>query len=129
MAIPNDFVQASLIIVQSYARLRSAVAADAQPALDTIVGSVVPPERVSEFFEFGYAHRESLSPELREAVADVGHFAWTNGFWGLGVDGRGAAMETLLRGGNLAAGATAPEPSSKYVLPEAKATLIPGGDA
>lgn len=114
MAIPNDFVQANLIIIQSYAALRAAVAASAHAALDTIVGSVVPPERVSEFFEFGYAHREDLTPELREAVADVGHFAWINGFWGLGADGRGSNMETLLRGQDLPEGVDAPAPSGKY---------------
>lgn len=114
MSVAQDFSQASLIIAQTYVEVRASVPVSAQTAIDAIVGTVVMPERVSEFFEFGYAHRDDLSAELRERVADVGHFAWVNGFWGLGIDGRGSKMETVLRGKDLPKGVDAPAPSGKY---------------
>lgn len=120
MTIPSDFVEANRIMLQSYSSL---AAADALPPaklaqLETILSGLVPPERVSEFFEFGYANRAQLDGAARSAFADIGNFAWMNGWWGLAADSRGLRMEALLRGVALPDGVTEPEPSSKYVQVE-----------
>lgn len=106
------------MMLQTYAALALAATTEAEQALveqlTGILAGSVPPERVSQFFEFGYARRDDLPAELLPAFADVGNFAWTLGFYGLSVDSRGALMETLLRGLDLPEGATAPEPSAAF---------------
>lgn len=122
MSIPTDFAAANLAILEAYAPLVWLLKQDHPEALDQltpIVAGSVPPERVSEFFEFAYAYRDLLNDELRGVAADIGNFAWTNGFWGLGVDQRGALMEKVLRGQDLPEGATEPGISAKYVRVEA----------
>lgn len=118
MTIPADFVQANTMMLQAYAALSVAADTEVEQALveqlTSIMAGAVPPERVSHFFEFGYARREELPAELLLAFADVGNFAWTMGFYGLGLDSRGAYMEALLRGQTLPEGATAPEPMAAF---------------
>lgn len=113
MSQVNDFASAKVKITQSYAALLEALPGS-HSAINGIIGSAVPPEQVSEFFELCYAYRDDLPGDLLEAAADVGHFAWINGFWGLGVDSRGLKMETILRGGSLPTGTDEPAPSGKY---------------
>lgn len=123
----EDFAGASLVITRLYAEVRAALPSDkAREALDRIVSAPVLPERVSEFFELGYAVRESLSASQRAEIADVGRFAWMHGFWGLGENNRGSRMETLLRGGNLPASVDAPEISAKYVDLDDAPASVPG---
>jgi len=118
MTVPNDFVQANTMMLQAYAALISMVETEAEQdladRLTSILAGVVPPERVSQFFEFGYARRAEIPAGLLSAFADVGNFAWTMGFYGLGQDSRGALMETLLRGQDLPEGAAAPEPLAAF---------------
>lgn len=115
MSYIEDFAGAGLAIAQLYAGAREALPeGGARDALDRIVSSTVPPERVSELFELGYAMREHLSAGQRADIADIGRFAWMNGFWGLGENNRGSRMETVLRGGKLPSGFEAPEVSAKY---------------
>lgn len=107
-------------MLSTYTALAAQLAATDQAALDqlaAIMCGLIPPERVSQFFEFGYARRKDLPAELLPAFADVGKFAWTLGFYGLSVDSRGALMETLLRGLDLPEDATAPEPSPAFAPP------------
>lgn len=116
MPVVNDFGQANLIMAQAFPALITALAANsaAIEQVNTIFGTVVLPEKVSEFFEFAYANRETLPQDIKTAAADVGNFAWVNGFWGLGEGGRGSRMERLLRGQALGKNEEAPEPSAKY---------------
>lgn len=123
MPIPTDFVSANTRMLEAYATISTQFAEQAQDAelaqLTAIMAGVIPPERVSEFFEFGYAKADLLDSAAKEAFADVGAFATVNGFYGLGQNGRGMAMERILRGQDLPEGVEAPEPSSKYVPPVA----------
>lgn len=118
MTIPADFVQANTMMLQAYAALSVSAETETEQALveqlTGILAGAVPPERVSHFFEFGYAHRSELPAELLPAIADVGNFAWTMGFYGLGLENRGALMEWLLRGQSLPEGVTAPEPMAAF---------------
>ena len=116
MAQVTDFAQANLIMAQAFPALISALAsnAEAMEQVNTIFGTVILPEKVSEFFEFAYANRETLPQDIKTAAADVGNFAWVNGFWGLGEGGRGSRMERLLRGQALGKNEEVPEPSAKY---------------
>ena len=113
MAQITDFAAAKILITQNYAALLAALPSKVDQ-INAIVGSAVPPEQVSEFFEFCYANRAELPAPILVAAADVGNFAWVNGFWGLGIDGRGSKMETVLRGKDLPKGVDAPAPSGKY---------------
>ena len=90
MAVASDFGQANLIMAQAYPQLVTALDGDteAMEQVNAIFGAVVLPEKVSQFFEFAYAYREILPQEIKTAAADVGNFAWVNGFWGLGEGGR-----------------------------------------
>lgn len=116
MPVANDFGQANLIMAQAFPALISALAsnAEAMEQVNAIFGTVILPEKVSEFFEFAYANRETLPQDIKSAAADVGNFAWVNGFWGLGEGGRGSRMERLLRGQALGKNEEVPEPSAKY---------------
>jgi len=115
----TDFAQANLIMAQAFPALLTAFADDETKAaqVNAIYGTVILPEKVSEFFEFAYANRETLHAAVKEAAADAGNFAWVNGFWGLGQDGRGSRMERLLRGQALSKNEEVPEPSAKYAAP------------
>lgn len=119
MTVASDFGQANLIMAQAFPALISALAsnAEAMEQVNAIFGTVILPEKVSEFFEFAYANRETLPQDIKTAAADVGNFAWVNGFWGLGQDGRGSRMERLLRGQALGKNEEVPEPSAKYAAP------------
>lgn len=119
MAVATDFAQANLIMAQAFPALLTAFADDETKAaqVNAIYGTVILPEKVSEFFEFAYANRETLPQEIKTAAADVGNFAWVNGFWGLGEGGRGSRMERLLRGQTLTKSEEVPEPSAKYGAP------------
>jgi len=123
MTVPNDFVQANTRMLDAYTALVPVLSGgENQASLDqltAILSGVIPPERVSEFAEFGYAKADLLDAAAKEAFADVCAFATMNGFYGLGADGRGMAMERILRGQDLPEGVEAPEPSSKYVPPVA----------
>ena len=127
MAVAADFAQANLIMAQTYPALITALGGDedALAQLNAVFGAVVLPEKISEFFEFTYARRADLPAVIKEAGADVGHFAWLNGFWGLGENGRGSRMERVLRGQSLSKGEEVPEPSAKY----AAATAAQGAAA
>lgn len=124
MAVASDFGQANLIMAQAYPQLVTALDGDteAMEQVNAIFGAVVLPEKVSQFFEFAYAYREILPQEIKTAAADVGNFAWVNGFWGLGEGGRGSRMERLLRGQALGKNEEAPEPSAKYAPASQAAT-------
>lgn len=118
MTSPSDFTQANTLMLQTYAALALAAKTEAEQALvdqlATILAGSVPPEKVSHFFEFGYARRADLPAELLPAFADVGNFAWSLGFYGLSVDSRGALMESVLRGLDLPEGAMEPVPSQTF---------------
>lgn len=116
MAVATDFAQANLIMAQAFPALLTAFADDETKVaqVNAIYGTVILPEKVSEFFELIYANQEDLPAAVKEAGADVGNFAWVNGFWGLGQDGRGSRMERVLRGQALGKNQVAPEPSAKY---------------
>lgn len=116
MAVASDFGQANLIMAQAYPQLVAALAGnvEAMEQANAIFGAVVLPEKVSQFFEFTYANRDALPQDIKTAAADVGNFAWVNGFWGLGEGGRGSRMERLLRGQALGKNEEVPEPSVKY---------------
>jgi len=120
----TDFAQANLIMAQAFPTLITSFPDDETKVaqVNAIYGTVILPEKVSEFFEFAYANRETLPQEIKTAAADVGNFAWVNGFWGLGEGGRGSRMERLLRGQTLTKSEEAPEPSGKYVTPPQVAT-------
>lgn len=122
MPVPNDFPQANAMMLTAFATLSAAAVSEdelsAVEQLNSILSGLVPPERVSHFFEFGYARRASLPAELLPVFADVGNFAWTYGFYGLGTDSRGIYMETLLRGDPLPVGAIEPVPNPNFVPPE-----------
>lgn len=126
MTVPNDFVQANTLMLTTYMTLAPQLSgAGHQAALDQLTGilsSVIPPERVAEFAEFGYAKADLLDAAAKEAFADVCAFATANGFYGLGQDGRGMAIERLLRGKPLAKGIEPPVPSVKYASSPAPAT-------
>ncbi len=117
MPIPTDFVSANGRMLEAYAALAPSLAV-AQPGafeqLTAIMTGVIPPERVSEFAEWGYAKRDLLDAPAKEAVADVCAFATMNGFYGLGENQRGMRIETMLRHGELPEGVEAPEPATKY---------------
>lgn len=119
MAVATDFAQANLIMAQAFPALLAAFADDETKVaqVNAIYGTVILPEKVSEFFEFIYANQEDLPAAVKEAGADVGNFAWVNGFWGLGQDGRGSRMERVLRGQTLTKSEEVPEPSAKYGAP------------
>lgn len=123
MAVPGDFIGANTLMLNTYAalavQLTGSEGEEALAQLTAIMAGVVPPERVSEFFEFGYAKADLLDASAKEAFADVGAFATINGFWGLGANGRGMAMEQILRGEALPEGVEAPQPSPKYAPPPA----------
>lgn len=129
MPIPTDFVSANTRMLEAYATISAQFAEQAQGAeltqLTAIMAGVVPPERVSEFFEFGYAKADLLDSAAKEAFADVGAFATVNGFYGLGQNGRGMAMERILRGEPLPDGVEPPEPSTKYAPPTIAPAPIP----
>lgn len=120
MTVPNDFIQANSLMLTTYTALAAQLAGDHQGALDqltAIMAGIIQPERVSEFFEFGYANADLLDAATKEAFADVGAFASMNGFYGLSVNSRGMAMGMILRGQALPEGVDAPEPSAKYAQP------------
>lgn len=127
MPIPNDFVQANTVMLTAYMALAPQLSGGANQdkltQLTGIIAGVIAPERVSEFFEFGYANADLLDAATKEAFADVGAFATVNGFYGLGQDGRGRAMELILRGNPLPKGMTEPTPSAKYAAAAAPANL------
>ena len=130
MSIPNDFVQANTVMLTAYMALAPQLSGGANQdkltQLTGIIAGVIAPERVSEFFEFGYANADLLDAATKEAFADVGAFATVNGFYGLGQDGRGRAMELILRGKPLPKGMTAPTPSPKYAAPtQAASPAVP----
>ena len=113
----TDFNAAFRVIAASFAAMESAVTDAAQRSqIDRIATSpdVCPPEKVAMFFEWAYGNRAALSADQRAAAADVGNYAWTNGFYGLGVANRGQLIEQELRG-LLPAGATAPDPLPQFV--------------
>lgn len=120
MTAPTDFPTANTIMLQTFATLsalawqRTAMELETMEKLTGILAGSVPPEKISQFFEFGYARRDALPAEVLPAFADVGQFAWTMGFYGLGVDNRGALMEALLRGQALPEGASAPVPNAAF---------------
>ncbi len=119
MPIPTDFVSANSRMLEAYAALAPTLAATEPAAfgqLTTIMAGVIPPERVSEFAEWGYAKRDLLDAPAKEAVADVCAFATMNGFYGLGENQRGARIEAMLRQGSLPKGTEAPEPSNKFAV-------------
>ena len=116
MAVAS-YIDANLLMIQRYPTLRAALPADDQPKLDAIVAGTVPPESASLYFEFVYARRDVVGDEDKAAAADIGHFAWTLGFWGLGVDDRGRLMEMVLRGAPLPDGAAEPAPLAQYAPP------------
>lgn len=122
MPIPTEFTEANSIMLTAFAALSSAAVSDDEIAavaqLNTILAGTVPPERVSHFFEFGYARRATLPSATLPAFADVGNFAWSYGFYGLGQNNRGLYMETLLRGDALPVGAIEPVPNPNFVPPE-----------
>lgn len=115
MTVCTNFAEAMLAIIQVYPTMRGQLPEARQTDFDTIVSSVIPPEKVSLFFELAYATRDSLDTATKTAAADVGNFAWINGFWGLAADDRGLLMEMTLRGATLPKGTTAPEPMANYV--------------
>ncbi|MBX9728366.1 MAG: hypothetical protein K2X31_05610 [Sphingopyxis sp.] len=112
----NDFSAANLAIMQAYPAVLTALGNDADGVtrFNEIASAVVQPERVSQFFEFVYARHESMPDGVKEAAADVGKFAWSAGFYGLGVDRRGELMERVLRGKSLSGNATAPAAVERY---------------
>lgn len=97
MAI-TSFSEANIAITTNYLALKQVIPESAYAALDEIVGNPVLPGKVSEFLEFGYKHRDKLTTELKEAVVSVGQFAYENGFYGLGVDGRGYKLVSVING-------------------------------
>lgn len=133
MTAATEMPAANLIIMQTYAAFREALPEDAdKTALDAIVANPIQPLRIADWIEFGFAKREHLSADLAASVADAGHCAVFYGFNGLGANGRGAAIETLLRGGKLPKGvdepavdprwAPAPPPPQFMPLPPAQGT-------
>jgi hypothetical protein len=110
----TDFQSANLAIVQAYAAMRAKLGEDAQANLDSIVGETVPPAKVANFFELAYAQADKLDDATKATAADVGHFAWSMGFYGLADNQRGQLMEAVLRGQTLPSGATAPDPKPEY---------------
>lgn len=112
-----SFADANLLMIQRYPVLRAALREDMKPRLDAIITSTIPPEVVSLYFELVYANRDDVADEDKLAAADVGSFAWTHGFWGLGVDDRGRLMEMVLRGTDLPDGAVPPATLSQFAPP------------
>lgn len=119
MTVPADFAQANALMLQTYAAISSAATTPAEleqvEQLTAIMAGLVQPEKVSEFFEFGYAKAETFSAPIQAAFADVGEFATRAGFYGLAQNGRGTAMQQVLRGEALPEGVEPPVPSDKYV--------------
>lgn len=107
---------ANLSIAQLYAPVRAKLPEEFQPIFDKVVSSVIIPEKIALFFEIGYAQAAALDDTLKNAVADVGNFAWQNGWYMLGANNRGMLMEKVLRGDPLPSGATAPVPMPEYTV-------------
>lgn len=118
MTVPADFIQANSQMLEAYAAVHAQLTGgDNQADLDkltSIMSGMVPPERVSKFFEFGYAKADLFDAGTKAAFADIGAFATMNGFFGLNVNSRGIAMEMILRGQELPEGVDVPEPSSEF---------------
>lgn len=113
-----SFSDANVAISGAYLAVRDAVAPELQAALDSVIGSPVPPERVSHFLEFAYANGGSLDLATRQTAANIGRFAAQNGFYGLGVDQRGLKMCQALERTTFSYGAADPTPDSRFVAPE-----------
>lgn len=113
----SSFTDANLAIATAYADLKAAIP-EKGDAIDAIVSAVVPPEKVSNFFEFAYANGDKLPASLRTVAADVGDFAWTNAFYGLGENQRGMKMAAALRASTFSIGANDPEPKAEYADPQ-----------
>lgn len=122
MSVPTDFIVANTMMLTAFAALSTAWTTEEELAalaqLTGILAGSVPPEKVSQFFEFGYARRAAVPAEQLSVFADVGNFAWSMGFYGLGVDSRGALMEMVLRGDDLPIGVSEPVALAAYTPPE-----------
>lgn len=112
----TSFTEANLAIASAYADLKAALP-ESSDDIDAIVSAVVPPEKVSNFFEFAYAKGQSLPAALRSVAADVGDFAWANGFYGLGENGRGMKMAAALRRKSFSIQEGDPAPKEQYAPP------------
>jgi len=123
-----SFAEANLIIARRYAEIREALASDDdRTKFDAIAGATVPPEKVSLFFEFCYAQAGRLTAEQKVDVAEVGGFAWSHAFWGLGADDRGRLMEMILREQALPEGTAPPAPLPQFAPPAPLVTAPPPG--
>lgn len=111
----TSFAEADGRIFDVYASASAAFAAiDMTDKLREVVTSTVHPEKVSQFLELCYAFRTYLPADVLEAAADIGAFATSMGFYGLGTDGRGAKMVAALRGEEVT---DLPEPAERFVPP------------
>lgn len=108
----SSFAEADGLILMTYADAAAAFTAMGEFEMyQAVVTATVHPAKVSQFLELCYAHRDSLPRNVLEAAADVGVFAATMGFYGLGQDGRGAKMVAVLRGEDVA---DPPVPAERY---------------
>ena len=94
----NTFAEANIAIATHYLAIRDLLPEEAKANLDEVVGNPVLPGKVSGFLELGYKHRNVLTQAQKLVVAEVGQFAYANGFYGLGENARGYKMVSVLNG-------------------------------
>lgn len=124
----SSFAEADGVILMTYADAAAAFTAlDKFEMYQAVATATVHPAKVSQFLELCYAHRDSLPRNVLEAAADIGAFAATMGFYGLGQDGRGARMVAVLRGEDVA---DPPVPADRYVRrPPSPPTVMTEGNS
>lgn len=82
------------------------------------------PQKVSHYLELAYANSTDLPPGVIAAAADIGVYAASMGYYGLGVDGRGAKMVAVLRGETVE---DAPAVDGRFLPPVADASSVQEG--
>lgn len=109
----TSFADADQLILTTYAAAAAAFTTlDKLELYQSVVTATTHPEKVSQFLELCYAQREHLPQNVLDAAADVGAFATTMGFYGLGQDERGIKMVSALRGEEVQ---DLPEPVERFV--------------
>lgn len=90
--------EANLAIALNYLSLKETLPSEAQTSLDEIVGNPILPAKVSGFLELGYKYRDLLTDAQKQAVTEVGQFAYEHRFYGLGQDEKGYKMIAVING-------------------------------
>lgn len=79
----------------------------------SICTSTIEAEKCSQFFEIVYANRDALTPDVIDAAVEIGAYATTMRFYGLGEDSRGFQMLQVLQGVT----EEGPAPVARYLPP------------